>query len=140
MDVYNLDVAGWMVDTLGTLPEWLVIIIISMMPFVELRLALPIAIIWFDMNIALAFTICVVANMVPVPFILIFFKRVEKWVRRYPYWNRVIDKIFARTRKRASRGIQKYESIALLRIFLIWISNARFLLYWPVLLSQEWQY
>ncbi|UCH90313.1 MAG: small multi-drug export protein [Thermoplasmata archaeon] len=85
-----------------------------MLPFVELRGALPIAIFVYDMNIAFAFTLCVVANMIPVPFILVFFKRVENWLRRYPYWSRVMDKVFARTRRRAGKSIRKYEVIGLM--------------------------
>jgi uncharacterized membrane protein len=103
-----------MVEALSALPNWLIVIIISMMPFVELRLALPVAIFWFDMNIAYAFVLCVIANMIPVPFILLFFKFVEKWLRRFKFWERNLDKLFARTRRRASRKILKYEVIGLM--------------------------
>jgi uncharacterized membrane protein len=109
-----VDVAGWMTDVLSFFPDWFVVIIISMMPFVELRLALPLAIGFYDMNPVWAFFICVTANMVPVPFILVFFKHVEKWFRRYPYWDKYLDKIFTKTRTRAGHRIKKYQAIGLI--------------------------
>lgn len=109
-----MSVADRITEFLAAFPDWFVIAFISMLPFVELRGALPIAIFVYDMNIAFAFTLCVVANMIPVPFILVFFKRVENWLRRYPYWSRVMDKVFARTRRRAGKSIRKYEVIGLM--------------------------
>jgi uncharacterized membrane protein len=101
-------------DALSALPDWLIVIIISMLPFIELRLALPIAILGFNMNPIFAFFLCISANMLPVPFILMLLGAGERWIRKYDFWSRFLDRIFERTRRRASDKIEKYETLGLM--------------------------
>ena len=109
-----MSIAQSFVDSLSFFPDWLIVVIISLLPFIELRGALPIAIIVLDMNPILAFALCVISNMVPIPFLLVFLKRAEKWLRKYPYWEKKMDWWFARTRKKAKKTIEKYEVLGLM--------------------------
>jgi uncharacterized membrane protein len=52
--------------------------------------------------------------MLPIPFILLFFHIAEKWLRNYKTWSRLMDWLFARTRKRADSKIRKYKYIGLI--------------------------
>ncbi len=104
----------WLANALGILPDWLITVIISMTPFVELRLSLPLAILSYNIPWPFAFTIAVIGNIIPIPFILLFLGRVERWLRaRYPWWERNLTKLFDRTRHRASTTIERYEVIGL---------------------------
>ena len=95
-------------------PEWFQIFFGSMFPWVEARYMIVIAIkslgwTWWD-----AFPIAVLGNMLPIPFILLFFKFVEKFLRNYKFWTKILDWLFAKTRKRADSKIRRYEYIGLL--------------------------
>ena len=67
----RLDLADWLAEAFGMLPDWFVTVFISMLPLVELRLSLPLAIAYYNMPWLLAFTISVIGNMIPIPFIMI---------------------------------------------------------------------
>jgi len=111
--VLILSIADFFVDALSFFPDWLIVVIISMLPFIELRGALPIAL-WLGMDPVAAFVLCVFSNMIPIPFLLKFLGRAEKWLRKYPYWEKKMDWWFDRTRKRASKTIERYEVIGLM--------------------------
>jgi len=71
-----------------------VTLIISMIPIVELRGAIPVAILLHDMNPLLAFFCAVVGNLIPVPFIIIFIRKIFAWIRKcFPKLNRLIDRL-----------------------------------------------
>jgi uncharacterized membrane protein len=94
-------------------PEWLRIFVMSMIPWFESRYAIPIAMElgwqWWE-----AFPVAVAGNMLPIPFILLFFKYVEKFLRRFKFWANLMDKLFTITRKRADKKIRRYEHLGLL--------------------------
>jgi uncharacterized membrane protein len=95
------------------LPEWFRIFFFSMFPWLEARYVIPYAMLFLKWHWWQALPFAVIGNLLPVPFILLFFKHVEKFLRRYKFWSRAMDWLFARTRKKASATIQKYEHIGL---------------------------
>jgi uncharacterized membrane protein len=96
----------------GFAPEWAVFLT-SMIPVVELRGALPLAINLFHIPWYKAFIISLVGNILPVPFILLFLKPVTKLLCRVPILEKFFDYLFSRTRKKSSM-IEKYEELGLL--------------------------
>lgn len=114
-----MDIANWFIDLLHWFPNWLIIILISIIPFIELRGAIPIAILssshgglgmeWWEV-----FPLAVIGNLIPVPFILLYFDRIEKFLRRFKIFNRMFDYLFEKTRKRADGKIKKYEAIGVI--------------------------
>ena len=95
------------------IPDWLITIIISMSPWIELRGAIPIAILEYHWQWWQALPISVLGNMIPVPFILLLFRVVEKELRKNPTFNKLIDKLFDKSRKKANTKVEKYEELAL---------------------------
>lgn len=72
----------------------LVTLIISMVPIVELRGAIPVAILVHDLNPVLAFICSVVGNLIPVPFIIVFIRKIFTWMRKcFPKLNKMIDRL-----------------------------------------------
>ena len=51
--------------------------------------------------------------MVPIPFILLFIKKIFAWLRRFPRWARIIDKLEARSMSKSDQ-IEKYKEWGLL--------------------------
>jgi uncharacterized membrane protein len=84
-----------------------------MVPWIESRYVIPVAIElgweWWQV-----FPIAVVANIIPVPFVLIFFNYVEKFLRNYRFWVNIMEKLFDYTRKRADDKIRRYKHLGLL--------------------------
>lgn len=95
-------------------PEWFQVFFGSMIPWVEARYIIPYAMWNFGWNWWQAFPLAIAGNMLPVPFILLFFRFVEKILRRFKFWTNIMDWLFTRTRKRADGKIVKYEYLGLL--------------------------
>jgi len=97
------------------LPEWVQIFVLSMIPGLESRYVVPlVGINNFGWNWWEAFPIALVGNMILVPFILLFFKRVELFLRRFPKWKAAMDWGFHIIRRRANDKVTTYETVALL--------------------------
>ncbi len=94
------------------IPQEAIIVIISALPVVELRLALPIAINVFHMAWYKAYCLAVIGNMLPVPILLLFLDSLAKVVSRAEIGRRVVDWVFERTR-RHGKTIERYEKIGL---------------------------
>lgn len=98
---------------LDFIPFWFRIFFGSMIPWLESRYVIPIA---MDLGYAWweVFPIAVAGNILPIPFILIFFKYAEKYLRNFKFWANLMDRLFDYTRRRADKKIRRYEHIGLL--------------------------
>ena len=94
-------------------PAWFQAFFGSMIPWVEARYIIPYVIWEFHWEWWQAFPLAIAGNILPVPFILLFFKFVEKFLRNYKFWTKIMDWLFAKTRKRADRKIKRYEYLGL---------------------------
>ena len=70
--------------------KYLTVFFVSMVPILELRGAMPIAM-GMDIPFPLALIICVIGNMIPVPFIYFFARKVLVWGSTKKY----IGKLFS---------------------------------------------
>ena len=106
--------ADALVHALGWLPGWFVVLLISVIPFVELRGSLPVGYLVYHMPILETAALSIIGNMLPIPFILWYFPRIEAFFRRWAWWDRNLDKLFLRTRRRARASIVRYGPAFLL--------------------------
>lgn len=86
--------------------------LISMAPIVELRGGLPYGIA-LGLDYPLALTMAIIGNMVPVPFIIFYIRKVFIWIRRHMQW---MDDIITRIEKKAhlkGQTVQKYGALGL---------------------------
>ena len=97
----------------GTM-QWLWVLLLAVIPVSELRGAIPLALGVYKLNPYAAIPLIVVANFVPVPFILKFLGPVEKFLRRWEFWDKLMDRIFERTRRKTKKSIERWESLALI--------------------------
>lgn len=70
----------------------LIVFIISLMPILELRGGL-IAAALLGLDVVPAFIICLIGNILPLPFILLFITKIFEWMRRWPKLKKLVDKI-----------------------------------------------
>ena len=72
----------WFTVTLSDyISREMVIFLISMMPILELRGGLLAASL-LDVRILTAIPICVIGNIIPIPFILLFIKKILQWMKK----------------------------------------------------------
>ncbi len=95
------------------IPSWLWVIFIAALPIIELRGALPAAIFAYGMSWYEAFTLSIIGNLIPVPFILWLLPVFEKYLRKISLMNRFFNWLFARTRRKAENTINAWGLIGL---------------------------
>ena len=96
--------------------EWIVFFI-SMLPILELRGGL-IAAKLLEVPFLPAFCVCVIGNLLPVPFLLLFVRRVFALLKRFRKVEALIDKVEARSIRKARRVV-KYRLWGLLLLVAI---------------------
>ena len=77
--------------------------LISMVPIIELRGAIPYAVLWDAQPLWLAILIAVIGNMIPVPFIYLFARKILVWGADKP----VIGKFFSFCLEKGEKGGKK---------------------------------
>ena len=73
------------------LKKYLTIFLISMVPILELRGAIPYSV-GFGLPSIPSFIVCVIGNMIPVPFIYWFARRVLEWGKDKRFIGRFMEK------------------------------------------------
>lgn len=73
------------------LSEELIVVIVSALPIVELRGALPMARNLFHMSWYWAFCLAVIGNLLPVPFLLLFLESLAKGLSRVNRGKKLVD-------------------------------------------------
>ncbi len=105
--------AQWFADNLGgKLSPELIIFIVSMIPILELRGGLIVASL-LNVNMWRAIPICIIGNIIPVPFILLLITKIFDLLRDTKPFGRAVRALENRALKR-SDAIQKGEFIGLM--------------------------
>lgn len=89
------------------LKHYIIIFFISMVPLIELRGAIPYSQV-FGLPLVPSFIICIIANMLPIPFIYLFARKVLEWGCDKP----VIGKFFTFCLEKGKKGGEKLQAKA----------------------------
>lgn len=81
------------------LTNYIIIFLISMVPLIELRGAIPYAV-GFHLPMVQSYIICILGNMVPMPFIFLFARRILEWGKDKKY----IGKFFTFCLEKGHKG------------------------------------
>ena len=96
----------------GKVPRELIIFIISLFPILELRGGM-IAAKLLGVELTKAFFICYAGNIIPIPFILLFIRRIFALLRKSEKLGRLVDKVEKRSLKKG-KNVIKYKQWGLL--------------------------
>lgn len=88
-------------------PNWLVVMLISMIPLLELRGSILVAGILLKMKFLTTYVSAVIGNMIPIPFILLFITTIFNWMKKMPFINKFPDWCEKKALKH-SEQIEKY--------------------------------
>lgn len=97
---------------MGFLIEYLIIFGISMTPILELRGALIFAAA-DGLDPVISYIVCVIGNILPVPFLIHFVRPIFEWMKTHSSWmKRIVEKLEAKAADK-SDVIKKYEMLGL---------------------------
>ena len=106
-----MDVMQWLTE--NPAGEFCFTAMVSMIPVAELRLGIPFGVAR-GLPVWAACLAAVLGNMLPVPFIVVYIRRIFQWMRRrLPWLNSLVDKL---ERKAHLKGqtVTKYKYLGLL--------------------------
>ena len=111
-----MDLMRWLTDTMAG--GFTLTMLVSMLPVVELRGGIP-----FGVGVGLpvwaAFTAAVLGNLIPVPFIIIYIRRIFQWMRkRLPRLNSLVDALERKAHLKG-RKVTKYKYLGLMMLVAI---------------------
>ena len=91
--------------------KYLIVFLISMVPLIELRGAIPYAV-GFDLPLVPSYIVAVIGNMLPVPFIFLFGRKILEWGKDLKYVGGFFrwclekgEKAGAKLESKAGRGL-----------------------------------
>ena len=87
--------------------KYLIVFLISMVPLLELRGAIPYAV-GFGLPLVPSYIVAVLGNMVPVPFIFLFARRILEWGKDKKY----VGGFFRWCLEKGEKGGRKLEAKA----------------------------
>ena len=87
--------------------KYLIVFLISMVPLIELRGAIPYAV-GFGLPIVPSIIVAVIGNMLPVPFIFLFARRILEWGKD----KRYIGRFFTWCLEKGEKGGEKLKAKA----------------------------
>ena len=91
-----------LVEMLRGIPPEAIIFIISMIPILELRGGL-IAAALLQIPVARALPICIIGNLIPVPFILLLLTPVFTWMKQTRVFRPIAEKLEEKARKNSDK-------------------------------------
>lgn len=97
------------IDALGgSMGKEAIVFIISMIPILELRGALLVADPLLGVPVATAIPLCIIGNIIPVPFILWLITPIFNWMKGTKKFKPMVDKLEAKAMSKSDK-IEKYE-------------------------------
>lgn len=102
---YENSLGSWM-------PKEVFIFLVSMVPLIELRGGLIIARL-LDIGLLKANLICIAGNILPIPFVLLFIRRIFEFMKEHNILKKMVLKLEERAAKK-SKGAERGEFIFLL--------------------------
>ncbi len=102
---YNANFSSW-------LPKEVFVFLVSMVPLIELRGGLLISSM-LDIPLLQANLICIIGNIIPIPFILLFIKHIFAFMKEHNILKGFVEKLEERATKK-SAGAEKGEFLFLL--------------------------
>jgi uncharacterized membrane protein len=95
------------------LSKELIVVIISALPIIELRGSIPVGIGLFQLPWYQTLYLAIIGNLLPVPFLLLFFQALVKYIRRVRVGRKLLNPLVRHT-DRQTVAIEKYERIGLM--------------------------
>jgi len=92
----------------------LIVILIAASPLLELRGAIPLAVGLFDFPIFKAFILSFLGNILPIIPLIFFLEKFSDFLmKKSPFFDKIFNWLFNRTRRKIKRKFEIYRNLAL---------------------------
>lgn len=106
-------IVSWFAATLGKfISAKALIFIVSMIPILECRGGLVMASL-LQVDIRQAIPICIIGNIIPIPFILLFIQKIFHWLKRFSWSRKIVENLEQRAMNKSDK-VQEKEFLGLL--------------------------
>ena len=95
------------------LEEIIILVLLTLIPFLELRASIPYGILVLNMNWLLVFVVCALANIFLAPLVYVFTHKIMWLFLKIKYIKKIYKKIVIRTQKKIEPYVEKYGKIGL---------------------------
>lgn len=92
----------------GSVSKEVIVFLISMIPILELRGALLVAGPILGVPVSTAIPLCIIGNIIPVPFILLLITPIFRWMKGTETLKPMVDRLEAKAISKSDK-IEKYE-------------------------------
>ena len=107
-----LDIMQWLTSV--PVGEFVFTVLVSMIPIVELRGAIPFGVATLGLPYGAAFVAAIIGNMIPVPFIVVYIRRIFLWMRRHlPRLNSLVDRMEKKAHLKGQK-VTRYKYLGLM--------------------------
>ena len=89
----------------GNIPEELIIFLVSMLPVLELRGGM-IAAKLLGVELLKAFVICYIGNILPIPFILLFIRKIFKFLKKFKTTRKLVEELEVRSMRKSEKVVK----------------------------------
>lgn len=105
-----MEILQWLNETLSG--EFCFTVLVSMIPVIELRGGIPFGV-GVGLPVWLAYLAAIIGNMLPVPFIVVYIRRIFQWMRRHlPRLNHLVTRLEQKAHLKG-RMVTKYKYLGL---------------------------
>lgn len=105
-----MELFDWLTTT--SFGEFCLTVLVSMIPVVELRGGIPFGV-SMGLSVPAAYLASVIGNLLPVPFIIVYIRRIFQWMREHmPKLNRLVDALERKAHLKG-RKVSKYKYFGL---------------------------
>ena len=107
----------------GLFGKYFWVFFVSMIPIIELRGAIPIGVVGQQLPLLPVLAVAVLGNMLPVPIILLFAKRILLWCCTWPgVWGRIFSKIHEKGMKAGAKMQEKAGRSVYVGLFFLFVA------------------
>ena len=106
-----MDLLNWLETTMGG--EFIFTLLVSMIPVIELRVGIPFGV-GLGLPYPVAFIAAVIGNILPVPFIIIYIRRIFQWLRaHFPRLDGMVDALERKAHLKGDK-VSRYKYLGLM--------------------------
>lgn len=107
-----MELLNWLETTMGG--EFIFTLLVSMIPIVELRGGIPFGAVTLGLPYPVAFIAAVIGNILPVPFIIIYIRRIFQWLRAHFHkLDGIVDALEQKAHLKGKK-VNRYKYVGLL--------------------------
>ena len=100
--------------------KYLLVFLVSMLPLIELRGSVVMAV-GMDLNYPLSMVLCVLGNMIPVPFIYFFARKFLNWGAKKKYIGKICEFFLVKGEKAGQKLVAKTGRYGLFMALLLFV-------------------